>query len=130
MRVGPNPNDRIFHYQGQEKSTEANNKAGGTGHDDVLVQKEITIGAGPGTKKAVIFDRTSNPLPKLVAKLTGGFGPATPEKVQAFFESRGLNPEEAHTVTLNITTHNNKVSARAFESYLMQNNMVGPSDEF
>jgi len=119
MRVGPNPNDRIFDYQGKAGGVEA--------HDDVLMQKEISMNG----KKAVVFERTSNNsvLQKL-SNAAKGFKPVTPEKLQAFFESRGLSAQDAHSITSNITNATNRVSARAFESALTQNNLAARTDEF
>ncbi len=87
-----NSNKPIFQYRDLEASKTAKDT-------DIFMQKKNSING----KKMIVFERVPNGnLLDKVGNFLKGFRRASPDKIQAFFESRGLDRQSAYKAAKNI----------------------------
>ncbi|NCV84682.1 MAG: hypothetical protein EBW14_02090 [Oxalobacteraceae bacterium] len=92
MQGTSNANKTVFYYNGS-----GNQRVGK--HSDVVMQRKTNIGG----QKHVVFERVANgSFREKIDNFFTGLRRASPNKMQQFFESRGLTKTEAHRVTSNI----------------------------
>ena len=85
---------------------------------DVIMQRKTNING----QKIVVFERVANgTFREKIENFFAGLKRASPDKMQQFFESRGMTEEQAHKATCNIL--DNRRSAVSFDQTLRQNNL-------
>ena len=85
---------------------------------DVVMQRKTNING----QKIVVFERVANgTFREKINNFFTGLRRASPNKMQQFFESRGLTDEQSHKATCNIL--DNRRSAVSFDQTLRQNNL-------
>jgi hypothetical protein len=111
MQGTSNANKTVFYYNGS-----GNQRVGK--HSDVVMQRKTNIGG----QKHVVFERVANgSFREKINNFFTGLRRASPDKMQQFFESRGMTQEQAHNATCNIL--DNRRSAVSFDQTLRQNNL-------
>ena len=103
MKATSGSNNTLYEYRGLEPSKTEKDT-------DIFMQKKSSING----KKMIVFERVPNGnLLDKIGNYLKGFRRSSPDKIQAFFESRGLSSRSAHKVAKNIL--DNHRSARALE---------------
>jgi len=111
MRGASNINKTLFDYRGLENKRVEKDS-------DIVMQRKINVNG----QKGVVFDRVANrSFREKINNFLNGFRRASPDKMQQFFESRGMTQKQAHSATCNIL--DNRRSATSFNSAILGNQL-------